>query len=147
VPPREIFAQLSGRFPGCLQELDRLPLDELEHRALACREAAAGGEAAPWMYWLTSYHALLRCAFAVRSALGPTRSGVREARLAACDLGALAHELGAREHLELDAALLVRLAAPEGGRTVGAVLEELAARFATDRSAIELAILPARRPR
>lgn len=97
------------------------------------------------MYWLTTYHALLRCAFAVRAALGPTRSGVREAELAAHDLGALAEELGARENLEVDRALLVRLALPESGRTVGAVLEEVATRFATDRSTIELAILPARR--
>jgi hypothetical protein len=145
IPQREVFAELSRRFPGCLQELERLPLDELEERARACHEAAAGGEAPPWMQWLTSYHALLRCAFAVRAALGPTRSSVRAAALAACDLGALADELGAREHLVLDRALLVRLALPESGRTVDAVLEELATRFATDRSTIELALLPARR--
>lgn len=120
-------------------------MPELERRALACREVASGADAAPWMEWVAAYHALLRCARAVREALGPGGSSARGAELADRDLDALAAELGAREHLDVDAALLRRLVSPSDGRTVGVVLEELRQRFGVDRAALELAIMPTRR--
>ena len=145
VPTNAYFRALSRRFPGCLHELDRLPLDELERRALACREAASGAEPAPWVEWLAAYHALLRCAHAVREALGPQRPGARGAALADHRLEALAEELGSREHLGIDAGLLRRLVSPADGRTVGVVLEELARRFSVDRETLERAVLSRRR--
>lgn len=145
VPPNAYFRELSRRFPGCLNELDRLPIHELERRALACREAASGAEPAAWMEWLGEYHALLRCAHAVRHALGPQRPGARGAAFADQRLETLAEELDSREQLGIDAGLLRRLVSPADGRTVGVVLEELARRHSVDRETLERAILSRRR--
>lgn len=59
-PPAHVFKDLSRRFPGCLRELDTLPLPTIDARRDALLAAAAGGPVEPWMTWLSEYHAGVR---------------------------------------------------------------------------------------
>src|SRR5258706_498219 len=74
VPERGVFKALADEFPGCLNELDTLPLEEIDARHGALAAAAAGGPILDWMAWLAGYHALLRAALRIR--IRATRSRI-----------------------------------------------------------------------
>ncbi|MCG5054444.1 MAG: hypothetical protein KA712_15885 [Myxococcales bacterium] len=57
---------LAAAFPGCLRELDRLRLSELERRHTEVRQALAGGAALPWMLWMWEFHTWLGAALALK---------------------------------------------------------------------------------
>jgi hypothetical protein len=63
---RARLKSLAAEFPGALRELDTLASDEIERRARALEDAAAGGPVEPWMAWMNGYHRLLRDALQVR---------------------------------------------------------------------------------
>lgn len=50
---------LALRHPGCLRELDRLPLSALQARRAAVATCLSGGKTPPWLLWIAAYHALL----------------------------------------------------------------------------------------
>lgn len=59
-PPARVFKELARRFPGCLRELDTLPMETIDARRDALHIAAEGGPIEPWMTWLSEYHAKVR---------------------------------------------------------------------------------------
>jgi predicted nucleic acid-binding protein len=66
-PAKETFQALAARFPGCLRELDTLPLGTIDARRDALSRAAEGGTIAPWMEWIAGYHAGLRARLAEKA--------------------------------------------------------------------------------
>jgi hypothetical protein len=133
VPPRDVFRALAAEFPGCLAELDTLPLDVIDARAAALRQAGEGAEPEPWMGWLAAYHALFRAALWIKP-----RSGSRDAER-------LAEEASAATGVPVDAAFARSVARPPGGRISAVVLAVLAAREGRDARDLARAIFPGRR--
>lgn len=119
MPPPAVFRALAAEFPGCLNELDTLPLETLDARAASLAGAAAGGPVEPWMEWLWGYHALLRAALALkpRVARGPELDLARAERLA--------REASASAGVTVDSAFVRAVADPPGGRLVTVVLAHL----------------------
>lgn len=119
VPDAAVFRSLAREFPGCLNELDTLPLEDIDARAAALGRAAAGGAVEPWMAWLNGYHALLRAALALkpRVARGPALDDARAERLA--------REASADAGAPVDAAFVRAVADPPGGRLVALVFARL----------------------
>jgi hypothetical protein len=136
VPPAPVFKELAREFPGCLRELDTLPLDELDARAGALAAAAAGGPVEPWMEWLAGYHALLRAALRIKPRAG--------ARLDDARAEALARDASAVAGVEVDAAFAREVAAPPGGRVVGVVLARLERSHGRPAATIKAALFPSR---
>lgn len=64
VPPPATFRALAQQFPGCLRELDTLPIETIDARRDALARAANGGAIEPWMEWVSGYHAGVRAALA-----------------------------------------------------------------------------------
>jgi hypothetical protein len=141
VPPAPVFKALARAFPGCLNELDTLPLDTLDARAAALRDAAAGGSVEPWMEWLDGYHALLRAALAIK--LRVASAPLDEARAER-----LAREVAAAEGLEglaragVDADLVRAVADPPRGRLVAVVLARLERLHGRPAETIKRALFP-----
>lgn len=137
VPEPRVFKDLARAFPGCLNELDTLPLDLLDARAAALAEAAAGAPVAPWMAWISGYHALLRAALFLKPRAA---RGLDDARAAA-----LAREAAAHAGTPIDAAFVRAVAAPPGGRVVSVVLARLAAADGRSPDEIKRALFPSSR--
>jgi hypothetical protein len=136
VPAREVFKALAAEFPGCLNELDTLPLEDIDARASALTRAAEGGPLADWMAWLFSYHDLMRAALRIkpRVARGPLLDAARADRLA--------REESARASAPIDADFVRAVAAPPLGRLNAAVFDRLAARYGAPAAAIKRALFP-----
>ncbi len=64
VAPKARLAELAGRFPGCLRELDLLAPNVLAERA-----AAHSGSPPRWLLAVAAYHALLRHVLGARGAM------------------------------------------------------------------------------
>jgi hypothetical protein len=130
VPDRAVFKALADEFPGALNELDTLPMDELERRAAAVAGAAAGGPAEPWMAWMVSYHALLKTALAIKLRVRDKASldTTRAARIAV-DAG-------------VDQGFVEAVAKPPAGRLNRLVFATLADRFGAPEEAIKRALFP-----
>ncbi|APR75314.1 Hypothetical protein A7982_00660 [Minicystis rosea] len=139
VPEASVFKALAREFPGCLAELDTLPLDTIDARAAALAHAASGGSIEPWMEWLADYHSILRAALRIKP---------RVARGAALDddrAEALARDAVAHLGVHVDAAFVRAVAAPPEGRLVTLVLTELSLRHGHPAATIKRAIFPAAR--
>jgi hypothetical protein len=136
VPAAAIFRKLAREFPGCLNELDTLLLEDLDARAAARGRAAAGGPVEPWMAWLSDYHALLRAALALkpRVARGPSLDDARAERLAS--------EASVEAGASIDAAFVRAVAAPPGGRLVALVFARLEQTYGTPAATIKHALFP-----
>lgn len=107
-PERATLRELTARFPGALFELDTLPLELIDARAAALREAAArAGEAEvpSWMRWMSRYHALVREDLARRRAT--PRAEAPRPRATSTAIAIIAAESGATKE-EVEAALFVR---------------------------------------
>jgi hypothetical protein len=136
VPERAVFKALADEFPGCLNELDTLPLDVIDARAQALNAAAAGGPVLDWMIWLAGYHALLRAALRVRIRSTRARK-VDDAR--AVDLAA---DAAAHSGAAIDPAFVQAVLRPPGGRIIPVVYERLARIHGAPAAAIKRALFP-----
>jgi hypothetical protein len=122
---RARLRQIAAAWPGALRELDTLPTDEIDRRALALERAAAGAPVEPWMAWMHGYHALMRAALAIKRQPG--------------EAAALAAAHG------VDAEFARAVAQPRHGRLMVTVFERLAVEHGVDRGAIWDALFPPRR--
>ena len=127
---------LARAFPGCLNELDTLPLEAIEARASALVEAATGGPVEPWMEWMSGYHALMRAALRIKPRVG------RGEALDDDRAEALAREASCAD---VDAAFVRAVADPPGGRLVAVVLARLASTHGCPAATIKRALFPAAR--
>ena len=136
VPERAVFKALADEFPGCLNELDTLALEEIDARAEALAEAATGGELLDWMAWLDGYHALLRAALRIR---------IRSTRTRAID-DARAHDLAddASKHsgAAIDPAFVYAVLRPAGWRILPVVFARLGLLHGAPAEAIKRALFP-----
>jgi hypothetical protein len=139
-PDRSVFRALAARFPGCLRELELLPLDELEQRASACRRAERGGAPPDWARWMHEFHALLRCAHELRGQRGRKRH-----RDDASSTRGRAADLAGRHDVDVDDAVLERLLDPPDGRTVDVALSVIATRHGADLDLIGAMLAPSSR--
>ena len=142
VPERAVFKALADEFPGCLNELDTLPLEEIDARAAALAAAAAGGPILDWMAWLAGYHALLRAALRIRiRSTRSTRSTegrtVDEARATS-----LAEDAAAHSGAAIDAAFVRAVLRPPGGRINPVVFARLAHLHGATAATIKRALFP-----
>lgn len=138
-PPREVFQALAAEFPGCLVELDTLPLEEIEARRERLAAAAAGGPEEAWMTWLAGYHALLAAALRIKRRLARGRAPD------AATVTTIAREAGAHA-AAIDEDFVRAVASPPGGRVKGVVLTRLAVLHGAEADAIKAALFP-RAPR
>ena len=143
VPPASVFKALARAFPGSLNELDTLPLEDIDARAEALRRAAAGGEREPWMEWLSGYHASLRAALLikVRVASAPPDDAAA-AEIAREVSERLAREAPGAALVPIDAALVRDVAAPPGGRLVTLVFSRLERLHGCPAEIIKRALFP-----
>jgi hypothetical protein len=141
VPHRDVFRHLAAEFPGCLLELDTLPLDEIDRRAAALQRVAeiltSGQEAAvePWMAWLDGYHALLRAALWLKPRVGRRAPEGDEA-------SRLAEAASAFAGVPVDAAFVRAIADPPGGRLVALVFATLEQMHRCPAATIRGALFP-----
>ncbi len=135
VPGREVFRSLAAEFPGCLAELDTLPLDEIDARALALATARDGALPAPWMDWLAAYHGLLRAALWLKPRVG------REP-LSTLAAARLAEGASAASGVDVDAAFVAGVADPPSGRLVALVLTVVAETHGRPVAEIRRALFP-----
>ncbi len=137
VAPADVLRALAAEFPGALRELDVLDGDTLTARAEGTARALEDpARVEPWMHWMVAFHRTLAAALALRRAMG-TRRAVTASRMAA--LVARATEVA---HHPMDEAFVRAVARPEGGRLVGAVYAQLAARFAVDEGTLRGVLVP-----
>ena len=136
VPAASVFRALAREFPGCLNELDTLPLDDIDARAASLANAAAGGPVEPWMEWLSGYHALLRAALIVKPRVprGVPLDDARAERLAT--------EASASAGIAVDSAFVRAVADPPGGRIVALVLARLEESHGCEAAIIKVALFP-----
>jgi hypothetical protein len=133
-----VFRDLARRFPGCLNELDTLPLDEVDARAAALAGAAAGGPVEPWMAWIAGYHALVRAALWIKGRRPPPGISADEAdRLAEAARTATGVAVGR--------AFVQAVADPPRGRLVEVVLGALTEIHGTPDTILRGAIFPRHR--
>jgi hypothetical protein len=138
-PEAAVFKALARQFPGCLNELDTLPLDIIDARAAALAAAATGGPTEPWMTWLWGYHALMRAALRIKPRVARGEA-LDEARAAA-----LASDAAAHAGIAVDAAFARAVAQPPGGRLVAVVFARLEATHGCAAATIKRALFPAAR--
>lgn len=124
--PSEELRALAQEFPGALNELDTMPLEEIEARSQELeRVHAQNGEPSRWMLYVAAYHEALKLAFRSR--------------------GAAAQMDAADSELPVDAEFLQGLKLRPGGRVVPVVFAALARWSGDDQGVIEAVILPRRR--
>lgn len=122
--PSDELRDLAQEFPGALNELDTMTLEEIESRAEALMSA---GEPSRWMLYVIAYHAALKLTFRLRGA----EMSVEDAR--------------ARSGLPIDAEFLDAVRLRPGGRVVPTIFTALARWSGDDQREIETVILPRRR--
>ncbi len=114
---------LAQLYPGCLRELDRLPLTALIQRQAAVAEALTGGQVFPWMLWIWGYHQLLGAALAHKAGRPvPSFSWPR-----------------------VDSAFLALAQVPPAGRISLVVMGELARQVGQPPESLAAALFPPRR--
>lgn len=136
VPEGSVFRALARAFPGSLNELDTLPLEDVDAREAELRRAAAGGDVAPWMIWLSDYHALLRAALWLKVRLG------RGAELDPGRAEALAGDASEHARTAVDASFVRAVARPPGGRLVAVVFSRLEETHGRPAAEIKCALFP-----
>jgi hypothetical protein len=136
VPERTVFQALAEEFPGCLNELDTLQIEEIDARAAALAAASRGGLVEPWMTWLAGYHALLRAALRIRIRTTKSRQ-VDDARLKI-----LADDAADHSGAAIDPAFVQAVLRPPGGRIIPVVYDRLAALHGAPAATIKRALFP-----
>lgn len=138
VADRSYLQALAIAFPGALRELDRLPLEEIEARAIALERAAESGAPEPWMQWLVAYHALLRAALFIKARMRSAETAIADEQMA--------NDASIHARIEVDSEFVQAIASPKAGRISHTVMDELAHRFQTRRELIEAVVIGPRRP-
>ena len=138
IPERAVFKALAGEFPGALNELDNLPLEEIDRRLAALTQAAAGAPAEPWMAWMIAYHALMRAALYLKIRVAGAPS------LSADQAAALAVKASAHARVDVGEAFVLAVRRPPEGRLNRVVYAELEARLGAPADAIRRALFPRR---
>jgi hypothetical protein len=138
IPERAVFKALAGEFPGALNELDNLPLEEIDRRLAALTGAAEGAPAEPWMAWMIGYHALMRAALYLKIRVA------RSSSLSADQAAALAVKASAHARVEVGEAFVRAVRCPPEGRLNRVVYAELEARLGAPADAIRRALFPGR---
>jgi hypothetical protein len=136
VPERAVFQALAEEFPGCLNELDTLPIEAIDARAAALAAASSGGLAEPWMTWLAGYHALLRAALRIRIRTTKSRD-LDDARIQI-----LADDAAIHSGAAIDPAFVLAVLRPPGGRIIPVVYARLAALHGAPAATIKRALFP-----
>lgn len=144
VAPRELLRDLASEFPGALNELDTLPLGEIDRRADRIEAALRGEPPEPWIAWLSGYHALFRAALAIK--LLSARAHPLDAERAG-QLVARAKSRAGGAALYIDEAFVRGVANPPGGRVNTVVFERLSAVFGEPPAVIQRALFPGLRAR
>ncbi|NUQ77270.1 MAG: hypothetical protein HUU21_27355 [Polyangiaceae bacterium] len=144
VAPRNVLRDLAGEFPGALNELDTLPLDEIERRAERLAAALAGEPPEPWMAWLATYHALFRAALSIKALSARARPLSPER---ARDLLEKAQSRAGEAAPLVDEMFVRAIANPPGGRISAVVFARLSAASKTPASEIHRALFPGLRAR
>ncbi|WP_437970693.1 hypothetical protein WMF04_15995 [Sorangium sp. So ce260] len=139
IPERAVFRALAGEFPGALNELDNLPLDEIERRHDALARALSGGVEERWMAWMHGYHALMRAALYVKIRVA------RRQELSESEAAALAERAARHAGVAVDAAFVIAAKTPPDGRLNRLVLGHLAALSGASPAEIRGTLFP-RRP-
>ena len=139
MPERAVFKALASEFPGCLKELDTLPLEEIDARAAALAAAASGGPILDWMAWLAGYHALLRAALRIR--IRSTRS-TRSRTVDEARAMSLAEDAAAHSGAAIDPAFVHAVMRPPGGRINPVVFARLAHLHGATAATIKRALFP-----
>ena len=137
-PPPEPSAlrDLAADFPGCLRELDRLPLEEIDLRRAALFLAASSGVIEPWMRWSLAYHGMLRGALWLKA-----RRHVARGLLDVTD--PLAAEASEHARYPIDTDLARTLMAKDARPLVVIALDEIARRHGVSAFEIRARLLPA----
>jgi hypothetical protein len=141
VPERGVLKAIANHFPGALNELDTLTLNELDGRAAALAAAAESGPPEPWMAWIHGYHALLRASFAIKARA--LVEGVPSPERAA----SMASDVSRKAGVQIDAAFVEAVLRPAGGRVLPVVYARLAASHGIAADVIADALFPRRRAR
>jgi len=144
VAPRAVLRDLAGEFPGALNELDTLPLEEIDRRAERLAAAISGEPPEPWMAWLAGYHALFRAALSIKAL--SARSLPLSPERASSLLTRAQTRAGSATAL-LDEAFVYAVASPPGGRISAVIFDRLATAFGTAPAVIHRALFPGLRPR
>ncbi|AUX21997.1 hypothetical protein SOCEGT47_024980 [Sorangium cellulosum] len=138
IPDKQVFRALAREFPGALNELDNLPLDEIERRLDAIARAQGGAPEERWMAWIHGYHALMRAALYVK-----IRVARREA-LSEIEASSLAERAAEHAGAAVDAAFVMGVKAPPDGRLNRLVLGRLAAMFGASPAELRATMFPGR---
>jgi hypothetical protein len=160
VAPRAELFGLAREFPGALRELDTLPREEIERRRVELRAVLAGGPPAPWMTWLTAYHATMRAALYVKGRLArarraagaapPLASSEKIEKLAHSSDDAvrrIAEDAARHSGLPVDSDFVRAVASPPARRVNAAVFERLGRDLGVPADALWQALFPTHRAR
>ena len=139
VASRDTLRALAREHPGALRELDAMPLETLDARALALAAVAAGtAPVAPWMDWCLGYHSLMRAALAIKRRVGRTTPSEALVR-------SLAHEAGITAGMPLDGDFVRAVAHPPEGRLNAVVFARLGAHLGVEPQVVWECLFPTRR--
>lgn len=144
VAPREVLRDLAREFPGALNELDTLPLEEIDRRADALGAALSGDAGEPWMAWLAAYHGLFRAALSIKP-LTARAGELTQAR--AAELLARARSRAGCAASLIDEAFVFAVASPPNGRIGAVVFDRLSRLFGAPAAVIQRALFPGLRGR
>ena len=160
VAPRAELFGLAREFPGALRELDTLPREEIERRRVELGAALAGGPKAPWMAWLTAYHATMRAALYVKGRLARSRRGAGAAPLLARSekiaksadfsddvVRQIAEDAARHSGVPVDSDFVRAVASPPARRVNAAVFERLGRELGVPADALWQALFPTHRAR
>jgi len=141
LPARHVFKALAEAFPGCLNELDTLLLEDIDARADKLARAAEGGLIEDWMAWLSCYHGLLRAALRIKARVGRGRplDGARALELAG--------DAAVHASAPIDADFVHAVERPPGGRITAVVFARIAALYGVPLDVIKRALFPRSRRR
>jgi hypothetical protein len=140
-PDKRVFRALAQEFPGALNELDTLPLAEIDRRIEALLLAEEGGAVARWIPWMDRYHALMRAALYVKIRVA------RRPKLTDTEADALAARASRGAGSAVSADFVRAVQAPPNGRLNLVVFGALASAFGASADEIRGALFPRRAPR
>jgi hypothetical protein len=140
IAARAELRALAREFPGSLRELDTVPLDEIDRRTQALREAARGATGVDaWMIWMSAYHATMRDALFVKArvARAPALSDDLARAVAETATAHLGHPI--------DETFVRAVASPPRGRLNAFVFDRLGQGFGVAPELIWQTLFPSRR--